>query len=167
MEFKHLKNELVFQNNVLKIFEEKLRLPNCKEVTWSFIEGREAVAVLALTKDGKIVFVNQYRPAIKKNLLEIPAGVIEDNETPEEAAIRELEEETGYMAGKLEKLCEFYNSPGISDAKIYIFKATDLIETEQKLDEDEFLEIKEFHIDEVKKLEIEDSKTFIALSYMR
>ena len=167
MKFKHLKNKLVFQNNMLKIFEEKLKLPNNKEVVWSFIEGKKAVAVLAITDENEVVLVNQYRPAIKKFLLEIPAGIVEDNEGPEEAAMRELEEEVGYRAGKLEKLCEYYGSPGFSDGRMYIFKATELVKTQQNLDEDEFIEVKKVEIGEINNLSIEDSKTFIALSYLK
>jgi ADP-ribose pyrophosphatase len=166
MKFKHMEKKVVYENEHFTISQEKLKLPGGKEVWWSFIEGWDAVGVLALTDDGKMVFVKQYRPAIKDFILEIPAGLVEPGETPEETAYRELEEEVGYRAGSMEKIYEYYSSPGISNSKTHIFMAKSLIKTEQSLDEDEFLEIVEIYPEEVKSLDLFDGKSILALKHL-
>ena len=132
----------------------------------SFFQGMSAAAVIAVTEEDELILVKQYRPAIKEHTLEIPAGLIEKGEDPEIGAKRELEEETGYRAGKLTKIYEYYTSPGISASKMYIYMATDLVETEQKLDDDEFLEIVKIPKNEVKPEDLMDGKTLLAYTYL-
>ena len=99
-----------------------------------------AVAVLAKDDEGNIFFVEQFRHAVMESLLELPAGMLEKGEDPVEAALRELEEETGYKAHKIEFLCSFFTSPGVVNEKIYLYTASQLERTFQHLDEDEFLD---------------------------
>lgn len=166
MKFTHLKKKTVFQNEHLEIFQEELLLPKGQKVCWSFFQGMSAAAVIAVTDKDELVLVKQYRPAIKKHILEIPAGLIERDEDPMEGARRELEEETGYRAGKLKKLYEYYTSPGISNSKMFIYEATDLVQKEQKLDDDEFIEIVKVPKDEVRPEDLVDGKTLLAYTYL-
>ncbi len=111
-----------------------------------------AVAVLAKDNDGKILFVEQFRHAINDYLLALQAGMLEKGEDPREAALRELQEETGYKADNIFLLTDFYTSPGVVNEKIYIYGATDLTFIHQDLDEEEFIEVKRFSEDEVRRM---------------
>ena len=165
MKFTHISKKQVFKNDVITVFEEKLELPNNNIVTWTFTGKKEVVAIIAEI-EGKIIFVKQYRPAIKKELLEIPAGLVEKGEDVFLAAKREFEEEVGYKANKLEKICTYYNSAGVNAGQYHLFYASDLEKTHQHLDENEFLEIVTIPINEIDIFSFEDSKTIIALSYL-
>ena len=166
MKFKHIDKKVVYKNDHFEISQEKLILPGGKEVWWSFIEGVDAVGILALTDDNKVVLVKQYRPAVQDFVLEIPAGLIEPGESPEETAYRELEEEAGYRAESMEKIYEYYSSPGISKSKTHIFLAKSLIKTKQSLDDDEFLEIIEASFEEVQTLSLVDGKSILAIKHL-
>lgn len=126
-----------------------------------------SAVVIPVFSDNSVALVKQYRHAAGKYLLEIPAGSLEKNEVPEIAARRELEEEIGVTAGKLEKLAEFYVSPGFLSEKMFVFLATDLTETVQNLEDDEFLEIEKITLEQalemLRKNEIEDAKTIVGL----
>ena len=113
---------------------------------------KPAVLILAITNKRKILFVTQYREAVNHSLIDLPAGIIDDNESPMDAAIRELEEETGYRAKKLKLKKRLYPTCGYSDEVIYIYQATELEKTSQRLDSDEFLSVSELSFDEAKKL---------------
>ena len=165
MKFTHISKKQVFKNDVITVFEEKLGLPNNNIVTWTFTGKKEVVAIIAEIDD-EIIFVKQYRPAIKKELLEIPAGLVEKGEDIIEAAKREFEEEIGYRANKLEKICTYYNSAGVNAGQYHLFYASDLEKTHQHLDENEFLEIVRIPINKINIFGFEDSKTIIALSYL-
>jgi len=166
MKFTHISKKQVFKNDVITVFEEKLGLPNNNIVTWTFTGKKEVVAIIAEI-DGEIIFVKQYRPAIKKELLEIPAGLVEKGEDIIEAAKREFEEEIGYRANKLEKICTYYNSAGINAGQYHLFYATDLVKTQQSLDENEFLEVVKIPFNDIDIFSFEDSKTMLALSYLK
>ncbi len=116
-----------------------------------------------------VALVKQYRRPTQKYLYEIPAGSLDKNENPKAGARRELEEEIGVTAGKVEKLTEFYVSPGFLSEKMFVFLATDLTETAQNLEADEILEIEKFTFEQVfemiRKNEIEDAKTIVGLIF--
>src|SRR6185369_13381800 len=117
--------------------------------------------------DGTVALVRQYRHPAVKYLLELPAGTLNDRERPEVGAARELEEELGLVSGNLEKLSEFFVSPGFCAEKMWLYLATDLKQTEQRLEEDEVIEIVRLPIDRALQMvsegEIEDAKTIIGL----
>lgn len=166
MKFKRLSRKEVFKNDIITVFEDELYLPNKKTVTWTFTGRKEAVAIISTIED-RVIFVKQYRPAVDKEMIEIPAGIVEENEDIFEAAKREFEEETGYKAQKIEKICSYFGSAGINAGQYHLFYASDLIKTEQHLDEDEFLEVLEIPFKEIKIFEMEDPKTIIALNYLK
>ena len=126
-----------------------------------------SAVILPAFDDGTIALVRQYRHPAIKYLLELPAGTLNRNEQPEAGAARELEEELGVVAGKLEKLCEFFVSPGFCEEKMWLYLATDLHETAQRLEEDEMIEVVRVPVDRALQMitdgEIEDAKTIIGL----
>ena len=154
MKFKHISKKQVFKNDVITVFEETLALPNDNVVTWTFTGKKEVVAIIA-ELENEIFFVKQYRPAIKKELIEIPAGLVEKGEDILDAAKREFEEEIGYRAA------------GINAGQYHLFYATDLVKTQQSLDENEFLEVIKIPFNDIDIFSFEDSKTMLALSYLK
>ena len=126
-----------------------------------------SAVIIPVFADGTIALVRQYRHPAVKYLLEAPAGTLNDGEAPEEGAARELEEELGYVAGKLEKLSEFFVSPGFLEEKMWIYLATDLRETKQQLEDDEIVEVVRIPFGQALSMittgEIEDAKTIIGV----
>lgn len=134
-----------------------------KEMVWH----PGAVAMLAITKEGKVVLEKQYRHPIGKWIWEIPAGTLEEGESPEECAIREVTEETGYEVESIEKLGGCYLTPGYSSEYLHIFLVRLGKKGESRREVGELIEVSEFTLEEieemVKKREIEDAKTLVAL----
>jgi len=135
------------------------------------VEHPGAVAILPVISRDRILLINQYRYPVGKWILEVPAGTIKDGESPDECALRELEEETGYKARILKKMLTIYPSPGYSTESIHIYVASGLEKSTQKLEEDEELTIIEMGVDEaieelMKRNEV-DGKTFLALLYYK
>jgi ADP-ribose pyrophosphatase len=126
--------------------------------------GASTVAVFA---DGTIALVRQYRHPTLRYVLELPAGKLDAPERPEDCAARELEEEIGVRAGRLEKLAEFFTTPGFCEEKLWVYLATELTETKQQLEEDEMVEVVRVSfaraLEMIASGEIEDAKTIIGL----
>ena len=126
-----------------------------------------SAAIVAVFDDMTVALVRQYRHAVVRYLLEIPAGTLSSPERPEEGAARELEEELGVTAARLEKLSEFFVSPGFVEEKMWVYLATDLTETAQRLEEDEMIEVMRIPftraLEMIEDGEIEDAKTIIGL----
>ena len=126
-----------------------------------------SAVILPAFEDGTIALVKQYRHPAVRYLVELPAGTLNDRERPEEGAARELEEELGLVAGRLEKLSEFFVSPGFCEEKMWLYLATDLTATVQRLEDDEIIEVLRVPIDRALQMitdgEIEDAKTIIGL----
>lgn len=166
LEEKTLSSNRLYKGKILSLRKDRVLLPNGKEADREIVEHSGGSAVLCV-KGEKIFLVKQFRYPYEEEILEIPAGKINDGETPEEAVARELKEEAGIIPGKLVKIFEIYPSPGYTDEKIYIFRAEANAEGEMNLDEDEFLvggwydksEVKEM----VRKGVIKDAKTVIAI----
>ncbi len=165
--FEELENKEVFKNDHIQVYTRRLKLPNNKIVDWTFTGKRDAVGVIAVFEDDSVLLVKQYRPAVRMVTLEIPAGLLELGECPMEAALRELEEETGYRAQKIEKIYEYYTSPGISEGKFYLYYAENLIKTEQHLDEDEFVEVERVPLKNLSIEKVSDGKSIVAIEYAK
>ena len=161
-----LKEELVYEGRICKMTHDTVTFEDGTTGFRDVLHLPGAVAVLALTDRNTILFVQQYRHAVEKELLEIPAGMLEKGEDPVEAALRELQEETGYKARHIEHLTDFFTSPGVVKETISLYFANDLEYVHQDLDEDEFLKVKEFTVAEVEAMvnahEITDGKTILA-----
>lgn len=138
-----------------------------RNVTRDVVVHPGAVAILPVLDDGRLVLIRNYRFATDRELLELPAGTLEPDEPPERCALRELEEETGYRAGRLEPLCEFYTTPGICTERMWVFVATRLTETRQNLQGAEEIRVVIMAGDHVRQMlrdgQIEDGKTIAAL----
>jgi ADP-ribose diphosphatase len=126
-----------------------------------------SAVIIPVFADGTVALVKQYRHPAVRYLLEAPAGTLDEGESPEMGAARELEEELGVVAGQLEKLTEFFVSPGFCEEKMWVYLATDLTETSQRLDDDEIIEVVRITFSEALEMitdgEIEDAKTIIGL----
>lgn len=161
-----LRTEEIFKGNIISLQVDHVRLPNGETATREIVKHPGAVGIMAL-QEGRMIVVEQYRKALGKNQVEIPAGKLDAGENPLEAARRELEEETGYRCGKLEHVCSFYTSPGFANEILHLYWAEDLRKGEMKLDEDEFLDCYEITLDEAKTLigegKISDAKTITAV----
>ncbi len=171
-EEKTIQSETVYEGKIINLQIDEVELPNGKTSKRELIKHPGAVAVIALTEEGKIVMVEQYRKALEKAIIEIPAGKLEPGEEPALTAERELEEETGYGCGKLEHLISFYTSPGFADELVHMYVAKDLYKMEDAKgpDEDEFVELLEVGLEEAKALmkekKIYDAKTAYAIQYL-
>jgi ADP-ribose pyrophosphatase len=130
---------------------------------------RGSAVIVPVFDDGTVALVRQYRHAAGKYLLEVPAGSLDEGEDPQTGAMRELEEEIGYRAGKIEKIAEFYVSPGFLTEKMFVYLATELTETSQNLEEDELIEIERLTFEQalakIRSVEIEDAKTIVGLTF--
>ena len=126
-----------------------------------------SAVIIPAFPDGSIALVRQYRHPAVRYLLEAPAGTLNRGERPEEGAGRELEEELGFVAGKLEKLSEFFVSPGFCEEKMWVYLATEMTATSQRLEDDELLEVVRLPLRQALEMitdgEIEDAKTIIGL----
>ena len=154
MEFteKTLSSEYVFKGKVIDVKRDDILVSNGHKSIREVVEHSGGVVILAI-KEGKILTVNQFRYPIKTTSIELPAGKLEIGEDPDFASKRELEEETGFKAGKLELLKEVYTSSGYTSEKIYIYLATELTEGNINLDDtEEIIGIEKIAIEEVLEL---------------
>jgi len=157
----------IFEGQVVRLRDDRVLLPNGKTSHREYVVHRGGVAVLAVDENGMVPIVRQYRYPLSSELWEIPAGKLEVGENPDDAIRRELREEAGLVAGKIEPLASFYPTCGYSSEIIRLYVATELTYVGAKPDEDEFLEIKYVSIDELYKKclsgEITDGKTLVAV----
>ncbi len=162
-----IESEKIFKGAVFSIERDRLREENGFEFVRDVVRHPGGAGCLPLLEDGRVILVKQYRHPAGRELLEIPAGKIEANEVPMECAAREVEQETGFRAGRIEPLADFYSTPGFCEERLYIYLATELTEVEQNLDYDEFVEVVYLPLAEAVAMavrnELEDSKTIIAL----
>ena len=117
----------VYEGRAIRIRVDSVGKPNGRMTTREVVEHVDCVVVLPIDSKGNILLERQYRHAVSRELLELPAGSIDPGETPEEAAVRELREETGYKPGKLEKLGGFYAAPGYCTEYLHFFRASELV----------------------------------------
>lgn len=166
-EVKRIKRELQCEGAITKYYKDTVLLPNNMIEVWDFVGHNGAAAALAVMNDGRILMVRQYRNALDRFTLEIPAGGLNPGEETKAAAARELEEETGYSCANIEKLLSIRTTVAFCNEKIDIYLATNLTKTCQHLDEDEFVDVKPYELGELEKLiydgVIEDSKTIAAI----
>ena len=162
-----LDRQLKYEGNILKIYEDVV-LANGHKAHWDFIHHDGAAAVLPVADDGRILMVRQYRNALDRFTLEIPAGKLDDpNEPKIECAYRELEEETGFRVDQLEYLMSLNTTVAFCDEAIDIFVAHHLIPSKQHLDEDEVINVEAWELKDLENLiyagEITDGKTIAAI----
>ncbi|MED1782553.1 NUDIX hydrolase [Brevibacillus fortis] len=164
---KTISSQPIYDGRIIKVKVDEVLLPNGNTAKREIVNHQGAVAVLPITDDNKMVVVRQFRKALERSIVEIPAGKLEPGEEPLACAIRELKEETGYVASQYTPLSSFYTSPGFADEILHVFVATGLKKGESKPDEDEFVDVLEVTLEEAHALhqsgEIRDAKTVVAL----
>ncbi|MFC0235040.1 NUDIX hydrolase [Fictibacillus phosphorivorans] len=168
---KTVSKEQVYSGKIIDLYIEEVELPNKKIGKREIVKHPGAVAVLAVTDEGKMLMVEQFRKPLEKTIIEIPAGKLEKGEDPLECAKRELLEETGFTCESMESIGSFYTSPGFADELIHLYYTNTLTKQgDQMTDEDEFLNVLEISVDEAKELmkqeKIHDAKTAYSVMYM-
>lgn len=166
---KRIGRELKYEGRIVDFYADTVELPDGRTAVWDYIEHRKgAAAVVAVRPDGKLLMVRQYRNAIGRVSLEIPAGARDTKEEPYEVcAARELEEETGYRCDKLEFLISIHSTVAFCNERIDIYVARDLVPAGQHLDFDEFVEVEACSLEElcrgIYEGKIQDAKTIAAI----
>ncbi|MDY2700162.1 MAG: NUDIX hydrolase [Lachnospiraceae bacterium] len=167
-EFKRLSRDLIAHGAIIDYYQDTIRVPNGNIAKWDFIQHKGAAAVVPVDDEGRLIMVKQYRNALERYTLEIPAGGLQTAKEPTlDAAVRELEEETGYKAEHVELLISIYTTVAFCNEKIDIYLATGLTPGKQHLDEDEYVQVGAYTVEELTKMifagEIQDSKTVAAI----
>jgi len=157
----------IFSGRVVSLAVEEHELPDGRRADFEIVRHPGGAAVLPVLPDGRVVLIRQFRPAGGGMVVEIPAGRLELGEAPEACIHRELREEVGYRAGRLERLGEMFTAVGFCDEVVHLFVATDLSPVARALEPDEYIEVFELPLAEalrmVRRGEIPDGKTQLAL----
>jgi ADP-ribose pyrophosphatase len=159
--------ERKYSGNIINVNRATVILPNGKQATRDIVRHPGASVVVPITDDWKLLLVSQYRKPCEMVSLELPAGKLDDGEDPETCAVRELREETGYVAGNITMVMNIHSTPGFSDEMLHMFVATQLTEGFSCPDEDEFISCRKYPIEEciemVQNGRITDAKTIIGI----
>jgi ADP-ribose pyrophosphatase len=160
-------HRVVYDGKVLSLHLDEVEEPGGVRAMREVVRQRGSVAMLAVSEDDRVILVRQYRYAVDDALWELPAGRMDTGEAPEQAARRELVEEVGLEAGRVEPLATFYTTPGFCDELMHVFRATDLRQVPPRPEDDERIEPRWFSLDEalamVGRGEIREGKTLVAL----
>ena len=169
-EEKTLDSKRIYEGRIINLRVDKVTVVSGTS-TREIVEHNGGSVIASVTNDNKIIMVKQFRKPMESPILEVPAGKLDGDEDPADAALRELSEETGYTAGKLEKLTEFYPSVGYTTEVLHIYLATDLKPGACHPDENEVLEVMEMDLEEVYRMvmdgKIHDGKTIAAVMMAR
>jgi ADP-ribose pyrophosphatase len=161
-----LESKEVFHGRIFDVTVDTVREGD-KTYQREVVHHPGSAVIIPVFEDGSVALVRQYRHPAVRYLLEAPAGTLNRGERPEEGAARELEEELGLVAGKLDRLSEFFVSPGFCEEKMWLYLATEMIETKQQLEDDEVLDVVRLPFSQALEMitdgEIEDAKTIIGL----
>ncbi len=168
---KKIQSKTIFKGEIVGLFLDRVKLPNDKIATREKVTHPGAVGIIPVDGKGRITLVKQFRYPVANITLEIPAGKLDKNETPLDCAIRELEEEIGAAGPTMVHLSTFYTTPGFCNEVLYLYLAKDFTRKNNKLDDDEFLEIVELDLkdslDLIENGGIRDAKTIIGILLAR
>ncbi|SMC58544.1 NUDIX hydrolase [Sporomusa malonica] len=157
----------LFEGKIINLRRDEVMLPNGKTGTREVVEHPGAVAIVPITNDGRVILVRQFRHPVQQVMLEVPAGKLDPGERPEACALRELAEETGFVANNLRKLTAMYTTPGFSNEVIHVYLAEGLVESDKQPDEDEFINTETYTSEQIREMiisgEICDAKSLVAL----
>jgi ADP-ribose pyrophosphatase len=171
MSFTTIAQETIYRGHAFNVRRDELKTPDQRTIHLDIIEHVGAVTLLPVDMQGRILFVRQYRHATGQELLELPAGTLDEGELPEVCAHREIREETGFAAGKMERLGEFFLAPGYSTEYMVVFLASDLTRAPLPGDPDEFITLQPIPVDEAYAMAlrggIQDGKSLAALLLAR
>ena len=162
-------SEIVYSGNLVDVVEDTVRLPNGRLTVRETVKHRGVVAMIPVI-DEAVIMGRQFRHACGKTLLELPAGTLYPGESPDEGARRELVEETGYVPGRLQRILQFYVSPGHCSEQVYLYLATDLSRAVQDLEADEVIHVVKVDVATIlhmiERNEIEDAKSISGILYL-
>lgn len=162
-----ISSKKIFDGKVIKVFLDEVKCPNGNVSQREIVKHNGGSCILGITNEGKVILEQQYRYAYDEVIYELPAGKLEPNEEPLEAAIREFEEETGYHPNSMKALGQIYPSAGYTNEVLYLYYTDDFYKTKTNLDEDEAIIIKEFSFAEILQMIkagiIKDGKTICAI----
>jgi len=166
-EAKILKSHIAYKGGHIQVREDRVIEPSGKEVSREIVVHPGAVCVVARPTPGQVILIRQYRHASGRELLEIPAGTLHEGEDPRECAIRELEEEAGYLASQMIERARFWTTPGFTTEFMYLYEATNLTKTQINPDDDEVIEVDIVQKAEALKMiddgRIQDAKSILGL----
>lgn len=169
--FEHLTTQIKHTGKVLELRSDLVVTDRNREVDYEYVAYPNVVVVLGITSHQELVMIRQYRPAIRQFLLELPAGKMDPGEDPLNAAKREFEEETGYIAKKWNRIAEFYSAPGFCTEYLYLYLAQELSQTETHFDEDENIETELIPISRLDSLlsdlQVVDAKSLIGVYWAK
>ncbi|MFC1978716.1 NUDIX hydrolase [Chloroflexota bacterium] len=162
-----IESKLIYKGRIFNLRDDTVKLPNGRTTQREIIEHNDVVAIVALDESDNALLVKQYRKPVEKTLLEIPAGGVEPGEDPNASALREMQEETGYLPKQLNKIGGVYASPGYCTEFLHLYLATDLVPDKLSADDDEHIELVRVPLSEIPQLissgEICDAKSVAAL----
>jgi ADP-ribose pyrophosphatase len=166
---KTLSSRVVFEGRAIRVRVDTVLTTDGRQSTREIIEHPDCIAVVAIDAENNVLLERQYRQAIGKELLEIPAGGIDNGEEPEDAVIREMREETGLRPQQVKKLTGFYSSPGFTNEYLHLYLATDLVPDPLSAEDTAGIEVVRVSLDRVTALvasgEIQDAKSIAGLLY--
>lgn len=166
---KTIKSESIYDGKILSLKVDTVELPDKKYSKREIVDHKKGAGIIAFDGEDSIYMVRQYRIAIDSYTLEIPAGLVDANEVPIDAARRELQEEIGYYPEDIEYLFDMHSSPGFTNDKLSLFLAKDLKKSKLEADDDEFLEVASYKVKDLYRMiengEITDAKTIIGIMY--
>jgi len=164
---KVLSQEIVFKGRLVQVRVDRVVEPAGHTATREIVVHPGAVCIVARPAPDEVILIRQYRHAAGRELLEIPAGGLHEAEDPVEAARRELEEETGYRADSIIERARFWTAPGFTTEFMYLYEASDLVQTKTNPDEDEVIEVDIVRCDEALRMvedgRIQDAKSILGL----
>lgn len=167
--YKKLKEELVYKSRLVTLYDDYLELPNGRTVVYDLIKHSGGAGVLPIDEQGNLILVKQYRNSVDAEVYEIPAGLLEEHESGEQCARRELEEEIGFRAENMEFVAMVYGAIGVCNEKTEIYLAEKVVSGKRNPDPEEFIEIVHIPLEQaiemIRKKEIVDAKTVIAIQY--
>lgn len=167
MSYEVLESKELFHGKVMNVQVDTIVMPDGKTATREIVVRGNASAIVPIDENGNIIFVRQYRHPLKELVLEIPAGMIDGDEEPFACATRELEEETGYYSNNITLLAQMHSAIGFCTEKLFLYIAKDLKMGKQNFDEDEFIELETYSLEQAIQMifngKITDSKTMVAI----
>jgi ADP-ribose pyrophosphatase len=167
-----LESARVFAGKVFSVDRDKVRMPNGRTVTVDIVRHTKSVVLVPVPEPGKVILVRQYRYAVNAFLWELPAGSVDEGETPDAAARRECHEEIGLVPSTVVRLSAMYPTPGYCDEEMIFFRLSGLEETNEQaqVDEDEDIEARTFEVRDAREMirrgEITDMKTLVGLALL-
>jgi ADP-ribose diphosphatase len=163
---------IVFEGRVFSVEVDRRRFPNGQEHEVAIVRHSPSVVIIPMQDDGRVILIRQYRASVDRELWEVPAGRVDSGESPEDAVVRECEEEIGLVPRTLQRIRGLYPAPGFCDEELIFFRVSDLVppapDSERKPDEDEYIQVQPYAVTAAKAMvtsgQIVDLKTAYALT---